>query len=179
VVAPRAYFMSLRVRRLACGICWVTLAAACSRPDNLHAAATAQPSASDSAGSQPCTSPERVQGQPCRTGQRQHDRLPTGEASELELSHCPLDDCGSGGCAYDVYGTQAGCYRRLGTIHGAWIDIVSAEEAGGTRLRTWGRSGSTLVATDYDVSTGALVQRRQFACEYGVGKPLSPECPKL
>jgi hypothetical protein len=158
----------------------VSLSAACSRAEHHDAPSTPATSASSSATLVPCTSADTAQRQPCRSGRRQLDRLPTEQPLGLDLSHCPLDDCGSGGCSYDVYGAPGGgCYRLLGTIHGGWIDVVAGQDGGTAQLRTWGRSGSTLVATDYAMATGVLVQQRQFTCDYGAGRPLSHECPKL
>jgi hypothetical protein len=97
----------------------------------------------------------------------------------LELSHCPLDDCGSGGCTYDLYSKQGGCLRRLGNVHGAWIDVAAPSGSSPASIRTWGRSGTTHVATEYDVGGGGLVRRRQFVCEYGGDRPMPAECPKL
>jgi hypothetical protein len=174
--------------------CWFSCAAgfamaaaclACSKSDPQPSAvpaattAAAAPSTSASAAWDPCTTPEQVQKQPCRAGQRQFDQLPTGDGPEIWLTHCPLDDCGSGGCAYDVYGQPGGCLRRIGTIHGAWIDVAAPSDGHPTRLRTWGRSGSTHVATEYDMASGRLVPVRKFVCEYGGGRPLPSECPKL
>ncbi len=117
---------------------------------------------------------------PCRNGNRNVDVLPAFSGAGLELSHCPLDDCGSGGCTYDVYGTYQGCLRKLGSVHGASIDVAVADaSASPPSIRTWGRSGTVHVATEYEIQGGKLQRRGQIVCDYGAGKPLPPECPKL
>ena len=153
----------------------IAAVASCSRAEPSRAPADGSAPSADFANGL-CSSADRVRLQPCRNGTRQLDSLP---GCGIDLSHCPLDDCGSGGCTYDVYGVHAGCYDRLGSIHGAWVDVVVERADAGLMLRTWGRSGTTHVATEYDWSSGKLVQVRQFVCEYGSGQALGPECPKL
>jgi hypothetical protein len=140
------------------------------------ASAPVRPSASAAPA---CSTHDQLASQVCRTGARQVDKLPAAGNLGLELSHCPLDDCGSGGCTYDVYSGQPGCLRKLGSVHGAWIDVAPSTPSTPPSLRTWGRSGTTHIATEYDIEGGGLVKRRQFTCDYGSGKPLPAECPKL
>lgn len=140
-------------------------------------AGVAQPEALSS-GTQACTTHDKIAAMPCRAGARKLDTLPPASGVVLELTHCPLDDCGSGGCSYQVYGLHQGCLRELGSVHGASID-VSTPDGGPPLLRTWGRSGTTHVATDYQIEAGQLVRRGQFVCDYGSGKPMPPQCPKL
>lgn len=138
------------------------------------AAATAEASI------EPCTPHDKLIAIPCKNGERNVDALPAISGAGLELSHCPLDDCGSGGCTYDVYGMHQGCLRKLGSVHGVSIDVAVADAAASSpSIRTWGSSGTTHVATEYEVQGGKLQRRRQFVCDYGSGKPLPAECPKL
>jgi hypothetical protein len=156
------------------------LLVACPKSTPEQAADSSPPAAVDSARAlEACQLHEQLKAQPCRTGERNVDKLPGSDAWGLELSHCPLDDCGSGGCTYDVYGLHAGCLRRLGTVHGAWIDVVAPQGSTTPSLRTWGRSGTTHVATEYRIEGGRLARQRQFLCDYGSGKPMAAECPKL
>jgi hypothetical protein len=136
--------------------------------------------ATAAASMEPCTPHDKLISMPCRNGERNVDVLPAISGAGIELSHCPLDDCGSGGCTYDVYGIHLGCLRKLGSVHGVSIDVAVADaSAAPPSIRTWGRSGTTHIATEYDVLGGTLQRRRQFVCDYGSGKPLLPECPKL
>lgn len=150
----------------------------CSRSpagSSLDAGKSQQPEGS-APSMEPCTTHDKLAASPCRNGERNVDAI---GAASIELSHCPLDDCGSGGCTYDVYGAHQGCLRKLGSVHGASIDVAVADASAGASIRTWGRSGTTHVATEYDVQGGTLRRRRQFVCDYASGKPLAAECPKL
>jgi len=95
------------------------------------------------------------------------------------MSHCPQDDCGSGGCTYDVYVAEGACLRAAGSVHGVSYDVAVPAAGAAPGLRTWGRSGTTHIATEYELSGGKLVKQRQFVCDYGSGKPLPAECPKM
>jgi hypothetical protein len=155
---------------------WV---ASCSRGGSGGATdAGAAPPAASAEHMESCTSHDKLAAAPCRTGSRKLDSLPESAGLVLSLSHCPLDDCGSGGCSYEVYGQYHGCLRRLGEVRGASIDIT-APDAAAPSIRTWGRSGTTHVATDYELQEGRLVPRGRLVCDYGSAAPLPAACPKL
>lgn len=126
-----------------------------------------------------CSSLEKLAQTTCRNGKREVTRVPEDAQSGFVMSHCPLDDCGSGGCTYDVYVAEGACLRAAGSVHGLSFDVAVPASGSAAGLRTWGRSGTTHVATEYELTGGKLVKQRQFVCDYGSGKPLPPECPKL
>jgi hypothetical protein len=172
------------MRRLALLACVLGSLAACARspagsdgPSASPARSTAASSASS--GAAPCLPPESVTRRPCASGARQLDPIDAGGGRSLALTHCPAGDCGSGGCAYEVFGASGGCLQPLGSFHAAWIDVLGPDGAAWPPLRTWGRSGVTHYATEWAFEGGKFVEKRKFACDYGGRAPMPPECPRL
>ncbi|HQP34360.1 MAG TPA: hypothetical protein PLI95_04255 [Polyangiaceae bacterium] len=166
---------------------WIALAAlaaactSCSRstPAGQDASPLASATAAVSSSPAKCVAFDALASVSCRNGKREVDRIPEDAQQAFVLSHCPLDDCGSGGCTYDVYEAEGACLRGVGSVHGASFDVAAPGAGAPPALRTWGRSGTTHVVTEYELADGKLVKRRQFVCDYGSGKPMPEECPKM